>query len=312
MFTFAAMAAIAFSASAQTESAFVDAVGLLGAEATTTAVSLEAGVEVCKSANVTMTAAFDDTYKIVEMTGEADPSNQVTIDGVPYKMTTGIQGQTNPKVNNITDKGAGLAGAVFGFNVKADGVLYVFGKLTGNKTYYVWEGDVNNGQAEVVGYTLQGQLLSTSVYGKTISYTLPGDEMNWYQVGNGYDNGKVLADASWCTDVAAGLANWGESNATNTFGTIWTEGNALGVIAFPVYAEVGEYYVHAVGSKITSNGFVFVPGATTVSTVSYTKDATGTGIANINAENAKAAPVKVIKDGQIMIGDFNIAGQRVK
>lgn len=315
MFTFAAMAAIALSASAQTESAFVDAVGLLGADAATTAASVTAGTEVCKSENVVMTAAFDDTYKVVEMTGADDPSNQITIDGVTYNMPTGIQGQTNPKVNNIADKGTGLAGAVFKFEVKADGVLYVFGKLTGNKQYWAWEGDVENGTAEVVGYTLQGSLIGSAdkpeIIGKSVKYTLPGDEMNWYAVGNGYDNGKVLADASWCTEVYAGLPGWGDANATNTWGTIWPLGNALGVIAFPVYAEVGKYYVHATGSKVTSNGFVFVKGATTISDVTYSKGES-TGIANINAENVKAAPVKVIKNGQIMIGDFNIAGQRVK
>lgn len=38
-----------------------------------------------------------------------------------------------------------------------------------------------------------------------------------------------------------------------------------------------------------------------------------TGIKNVeNAEAAKVAPKKVVKNGQIMIGDFNIAGQRVK
>ncbi|MCM1078465.1 MAG: hypothetical protein NC344_00250 [Bacteroidales bacterium] len=54
------------------------------------------------------------------------------------------------------------------------------------------------------------------------------------------------------------------------------------------------------GKNLTMHQVKFVPG-------------TGTGIQNVEAaENAKVAPVKVIKNGQIMIGDFNIAGQRVK
>ncbi|MCM1078989.1 MAG: hypothetical protein NC344_04930 [Bacteroidales bacterium] len=53
-------------------------------------------------------------------------------------------------------------------------------------------------------------------------------------------------------------------------------------------------------SQIGFHGFEFAP-------------IIGTGIQNVEAvENATVAPKKVVKNGQIMIGDFNIAGQRVK
>ena len=49
-----------------------------------------------------------------------------------------------------------------------------------------------------------------------------------------------------------------------------------------------------------------------VSSIEFTPTE-GAGIQNVeNAEAAKVAPKKVVKNGQIMIGDFNIAGQRVK
>lgn len=54
-------------------------------------------------------------------------------------------------------------------------------------------------------------------------------------------------------------------------------------------------------SQIGFHGFEFAP---------FTS---GTGIENVESvETTKVAPKKVFKNGQIMIGDFNIAGQRVK
>lgn len=42
-------------------------------------------------------------------------------------------------------------------------------------------------------------------------------------------------------------------------------------------------------------------------------ETTGTGIRDVeNTEAARVAPKKILKNGQIMVGDFNIAGQRVK
>ncbi len=60
------------------------------------------------------------------------------------------------------------------------------------------------------------------------------------------------------------------------------------------------YYVFCKNTQVGFSGFEFTPGK-------------GTGIENVeNAEAAKVAPKKVVKNGHIMIGDFNIAGQRVK
>ena len=124
IFTFAAMFACV-AASAQTESAFVDATALLGEGASETAVQVNAETELCKSENVTMKAAWSDTYKIVSLTGESDAANKVVIDGVTYDMPTGIQGQNNPKPADLVSGGQN-SGAVFKFDVKADGTLCIW------------------------------------------------------------------------------------------------------------------------------------------------------------------------------------------
>lgn len=295
LFTFAAMVAITMSASAQTESAFLDAEALLGADAANTAVSVNAETVFCSTSNVTMKAAWNDTYKIVSLTAETDAANKVIIDGVTYDMPTGIQGQTNPKPSDLVSGGQN-SGAVFKFDVKTDGVLYVFGKLTGNKSYYVWEGDVANAQGMPVAYTMQAQPVGG---GDPVGYTLKGDVDGYYVIGNGYDNGTAMATASWCVDVYKGLTWGADINPTKTWGSTWTAGNALGVIAFPVYKDAATYFVNACGSKITCNGFVFIPGATSIGNISFA--GAGTGINGITVDGADNANAPV----------FNLAGQRV-
>ena len=296
IFTFAAMVAITMSASAQTESAFVDAEALLGAGAATTAVNVAAETVFCSTTNVTMKAAWADTYKIVSLTAETDAANKVVIDGVTYDMPTGIQGQANPKPADLVSGGQN-SGAVFKFDVQANGILYVFGKLSGNKSYYVWEGDVKNAQGLPVAYTMQAQPVGG---GDPVGYTLKGDADGYYVIGNGYDNGKAMATASLCVDVYNNKP-WGADVAdpTKAWGTIWTAGNALGVIAFPVYKDAATYFVNACGSKITCNGFVFVPGATTIGNISFA--GTDTGINGITVDGADNANAPV----------YNLAGQRV-
>ena len=83
------------------------------------------------------------------------------------------------------------------------------------------------------------------------------------------------------------------------------EGNVT-VKGAPAYVEgevkAGRTYLLVGGANknLTLHQVKFVPGQ-------------GTGIENVETvKGAKVAPKKVFKNGQIMIGDFNIAGQRVK
>lgn len=300
IFTLVAMATMALAANAQTESAFIDTENEFTA---TDATAISGGTQLCESKSIVMSQAWDDTYKKVAMSGESDLVNAVVINGVEYAMPAGIQCQVNPSPNNLT-AGGQTAGAVFKFDVKQDGVLYVFGKMTYNKNYYVWEGDVANGAGMPVAYTFAAGMVADGQGDATVTYTLPGDELNYYSIGDGYDDGAKYLSAAQCVEKYAG----GNYEVL----THWTKGNALGVIAFPVYAEAEEYYVNACGSKITSNGFVFIPNADKVASIEFKKGET-TGINNVVANSAAKTPaVKVLKNGQITIGNVNIAGQRVK
>ncbi|MDE5987427.1 MAG: hypothetical protein K2H16_09170 [Prevotella sp.] len=84
------------------------------------------------------------------------------------------------------------------------------------------------------------------------------------------------------------------------------ETNEVTVKNAPAYVKgevkAGRTYLLVGGANknLTMHQVTFVPG-------------TSTGIENVEAvEATKVAPKKVFKNGQIMIGDFNIAGQRVK
>lgn len=341
---------------AQTQSAFVDAEALLGAEAAETKVNVKAGTFVAKSDNVTMTTAFEDDYKIVALYAEADAYNQLVIDGKSYNCTKGIQGQTNPANNNLTK--ASDAGAVFRFDVTADGYLYVVSKLSNNKNYYVWVAETNNtadlnSVTEIFAYNLT----AFGTDGVKSSYTLPADKDGLFSA----DGGKTLADGadkflaiSWkrdylylpdapktkitwadyeadkdgikanvdaylaekgltlypkdgegadknlCTNITnngmaiASASNCAVAAGSNKINT----GNALGVIAFRV-SEGYTYYVNATGSKITCDGFVFIPGATELASIEGAKGESS-AIKNITMDDLDTdAPV------------YNLQGQRV-
>lgn len=298
-FTLIAAVACASAAFAQTESAFIDTENsFIASEAE----AIAANTKLCESASVVMSQAWDDTYKKVAMTGEADLVNTVTIDGATYTMPAGIQAQTNPNPNNLTSFGQ-VQGAVFKFDVKADGVLYVFGKMTYNKNYYVWgEGEIGV-NANPIAYTFAAATVSAENGDATVGYTLPGDAMGYYVLGNGYDDGAKYLNAAQCVEYAAG-----GDIATLTH---WTKGNALGVIAFPAYTGC-TYYVNACGSKITTNGFVFIPGATAVAPITFSKGESD-GINNVTANTAAQSVRKVVTANGIQIvkgaQKFTVAGQ---
>ena len=132
-----------------------------------------------------MKIAYDDEYKTVALSAEADAVKQLKIDGVVYNCPTGIQGANNPGPINSIEQ-AQTSGAVFRFEVKADGVLYVISKLTYNKNYYVWEGDQNDvtiSNAAPIAYSL---VAFNATDGTRYGYTLPSvaDNFGYYDVDN--------------------------------------------------------------------------------------------------------------------------------
>jgi len=269
---FAAMA-ISLGVNAQTESAFLDP--------TVDVTTFEAGSVICSSENVTMKIAYADTYKSSALAGENDNAKSVTIDGVTYQATSGITGNTNPKA---TITAASTEGFVIRFDVKKDGYIYAIAKLSSNKPYYVWEGLAGEGE-QLVAYTYQQHLLDeTTALGPEISYTLPATAEGYFDAN--------AADADKYTDGSA--LRWPEKIVLGADAED-VKKNGLGVISFPVYAEAGSYLLHATGSKITIDGFVFTTSPATVT------------IGEGGTEGIAAAIKADAQNGAI----FNVAGQKV-
>ena len=366
IFTLAALAAMTISANADVETGFVDAT-VVGKDAT----SLEAGTQIASSANVTMSVAYKDNYKQVALAGESDLYNVITIDGteVPMSGNVGAQGTGNPAPNSAgtltTDPedqtwqyfiGGQTSGAVFKFDVAANGYLFVIQKSTYNKNYFAWQGSANLSAAILLSVRHAGAPQTTEG-GSAFDYTMPCDEMGYFQDGatasgsetcleevivqkkNGDDKLWEAADGGDpipAKDQAAAdklettkkdskgkaipfgdhfisLKKLGDLLPTDNF----KSGNALSVMAFPVFAETS-YYVNACGSKMSSNGFAFIAddeptmdGLNAIK-VSFSK-AGETAVAGVAEAKAEvAAPVKVLGANGIQIGNYNIAGQQVK
>ena len=265
-----------FSSKAQIQSAYVNldvvsenAIDRESAEA------VAAGTVLCSTKDVTMKVAFDDTYARIALWGENYAINTINIGGKTFEMPMGLQGQTNAKENTLKYGGQQM-GAVFQFDVKADGILYVFGKFAANKPYYVWKGDVPNMQGLPMAYKM---VAAKANDGMVVGYTLPGDKDGYYVVSTGYDDGSKYLTADQCTEIYNLIDVTVENVPASRECTIWnnsydenTRGNALGVIAFPVCAEAQRYYVNACGTKLTSNGFVFIPNAKTYASVTFGKN----------------------------------------
>lgn len=306
----------ALCANAQVEVAVTDGSNVAGLNETT-AEAVTAGTAFGSSESITVSAAYDDTYKIVSCAFQGYES--ITVNGTTATFANGVQGQTNPSGQSLSADASTppTSGAVMQIDVKKDGYIVVASKLSSNKEYYVWEGDANS--AMPVAYSLymdwSAAALATT---PTLEYTVPADA-DGYMDFTAADIDKYLngAKIAWPEKIVLG------KDATDV------KKNGVGAIVFPVYAEAGTYLVQAAGSKISVpvvlfsenpitelkiSGFAPLPDGGKGDPISITFiNNGGSGIENVEAvENAKAAPVKVIKNGQIMIGDFNIAGQRVK
>ena len=245
----------AMSMNAQVESAFIDADNVFaGIEETKwtddkgkeqSGYPVEAGHVLCASDNVTMKIAYQENGKITALAGENDNAKTVTIGGVTYKATKGVTGNQNPTAS-ITE--ASTNGFVIQFDVKKDGYIYAICKLSSNKPYYVWEGKAGEGEA-LVAYSLTMHMLDeTTPIGAELNYTLPADADGYFDAS--------AADADKYTDGTA--LRWPEKIVLGAEAAD-VKKNGLGIIKFPVYADAETYLLHATGSKVSIDGFVFSP-----------------------------------------------------
>lgn len=289
-FLLSAVASMAMAANAQQQAAFIDAEALgIGSDK----VAVTGGTVLASSENVTMKAAYDCEYKAVAMDGEADPFKTITIDGTVYAdLATGIQGQANPTNAKNANTQQPKDNAVFQFDVTADGMLYVFSKFSGNKQYYAFEG-------AYTAETPSSSIVYTIVAGNQVdsiarTATLPGNEEGFADYSS-YAPAETIGAPFLCELL--GMRDSSDENyGTNAGWSDAQKANMLGVGAFKVYAEAGTYYFMAVGSKITCDGFVFIPAAEALAEVTVT---------------AGEASLSNVAAGKTAAITYNILGQQV-
>lgn len=252
------------------------------------AAPITGGTVLAQTENVTMSLAFDNNVKAMALYGSEDPTQGFTLGGQGYEIVNGITGSTNP---TATITNGPTSGFVLKFDVKKDGFLYVVGKLSTNKPYYVWEGNIGEGE-RLVAYTLAMQPKVQVGDNATMSYTLPADDLGYFDVtkdaDNVYSNGTAM--------------NWPEVIVTKDANSSVKSGG-LGIIKFPVFKDGATYYVHATGSKISTCGALF--SETDLGDIAFTAepfagsgDTDGINDIKANAENVNAPA-------------YNMAGQRV-
>ena len=223
-----------------------------------------AGTVFCESANVTMSAAFDDSYSPENAAApKIDDANYGTIKigDLTLDATQAVQGNSNPK----DEAGANPAlastvpvgpAAVFQFDVKKNGYLYVFHKASSNKNYMVYENKAP------MGYIFTMATDGTKALPKVFGYELKGEgEFNYLPEGTA---------VAWPEKIYLGE----EAEDVKV--------NGLSVIKFPVF-EGCSYWVNAGGSKITSCGYYFDE----------------TGDATVTIENGVSEAITILDKGQI-------------
>lgn len=237
---FAALLAGVMSANAQTEICFSDKAveaGLTGDKAT-----FPGGTVVGESESVTMKLAYEDSWGTTDIAFKG--YNGAIVNGTEVQFVkSGVVGNTNPTPNTLD--GGPTVGGVLQFDVKKDGYLVVFGKLSSNKPYYVWEGVVGQGE-EPVAYALHMDWSDAAqdAY-PTIDYELPAD-----------DNLLDLGAADIDKYVANNTIKWPERIVTGDDESSVAK-NGVGAIIFQVYKDAETYLVNATGSKISTCGAVF-------------------------------------------------------
>lgn len=271
---FAALLLGAVSANAQIEKITIDgSVAGLTADLQT----IPAGTVVGSSDNVTVKAAYDDSYKVVSCAFQG--YNNIIVNGESFEFSDGIQGNTNPSGQKLVDaenSTAPTAGAVFQLDIKKDGYIVVVSKLSSNKEYYVWEGDAY--WAAPIAYSLYMDWSShADTAHPTIEYTWPADELGYLDFG--------AADLDKYVDMGSGKARWPEKVELGADAAD-VKTNGVGAIVFPVYAEAGTYLVQAAGSKISVPGIIFSE-----------EPITQLAITGANAETGEALSITFIGEG---------------
>ena len=264
----------AASANAQIEKITVDgSAASLGTEAS----AITAGTVLGSSDNVTVKAAYDDSYKVVSCAFQG--YNNVIVNGESFSFGDGVQGSTNPTGQSLVGSDTSTpptAGAVIQLDVAKDGYIVLVSKLSSNKEYYVWEGDAN--WAAPMAYSLyMDWSAAANAEHPTITYTWPANADGYLDFG--------AADLDKYVNLTTGKALWPEKVVLGADAAD-VKKNGVGVIIFPVYADAGTYLVQAAGSKISVPGVIFSE-----------KPITDLQITGNNAETGEALSITFIGEG---------------
>jgi hypothetical protein len=249
-------------------------------------VELAAGTELGKTASVTCTVKYNDTFKV------NDNKTMFKVNDADFDLNgKGIQGSTNgPKACwDGTDPGFYPEnGCIYQFVASQDGYIYVIHKGSSNKNYVVYE------EKTRVPY------IYTMINGGIDDLPTPtfGYDLNKIE-------GATVTDGEGVTTVVETFAiDWPERLAGHTGEDAKKGGNS--VIKVPVYAGL-VYDVLACGSKMTLGGFLF----------DTTGDATIYSGENLLLDKGQipggsSAGISAVKNNAIDINAmFNLAGQKV-
>jgi len=281
--------ALVFAASMSVNAQEVCQVDAEAAGLTSEAASVEAGTVVGTSDNVTITILNADNVKATSCKMK---NSGFVIGGAELK-ASGVTGSTNPTNaagNPALNPGAGIptTGFALQFEVKADGYLYVCGKLSSNKNYYVFE------EGTCIGYDL-AMWCDDAAQFQPLKITVYND----------------ATDADGFSYREAAIA-WPEVIFTNDESSA-VKKNGEGVIKFPVIGGC-KYVVGAGGSKISCCGAVYSTDGNLAVVLPETTDETaGTtelahtlleGTSGINVINAATA-------SDVTAPAYNMVGQCV-
>ncbi|MBQ8592995.1 MAG: hypothetical protein IJ467_01700 [Bacteroidaceae bacterium] len=192
------------------------------------AVALTAGTLIGENDDIKLSIAFDDSYKSTSVA--ANDYTTIVFDATELDASKGAQGSNNPKTADgsnpatLTPPQPATGGAVLQIDAKADGYVYVYGKLSTNKNYTVFE------EGTAIGYRLAMQDNTFNL----LDITVAGEgEFNYVQ------NPIPWPEVIFTGDEASAV-----------------KGSGLGVIKFPVFKDL-KYLVNACGSKISFGGAYF-------------------------------------------------------
>lgn len=206
---------------------------------------LDAGTVLGSAENVKFTNLNGDTFTRTGLTryDEIDEIGGVKIGSDQFTLSnSGISGTENPLGTTLS--ASATNGCIYMFEPTADGTLYITGRLSTDKSYYVFDDNDN-----LIAYSLNMIYQDADNYCyRQVAYTLPAN-------ADGHFLPELDPTYRYCDGMTLRQAITISNGLTEEM-----KHNGLGVISFP--AKSGKKYkVYAEGSKMTCGGAIFIPSS---------------------------------------------------